>query len=243
MVATTTPCHVPAASHKPSQVTVDASNESSQVTAVELPEVAVTAAEPPEVSVFPRLWRCVYQTVKKHNPNFTFLQCTSAYPLPLEHVNLSLIPELQKEFPDIPIGYSGHETGIHVSVAAVALGAKVLERHVTLDKSWKGSDHAASLEPAELAELVKAIRTVEMAMGSPIKQMLPCEASCHSKLGKSVVARKPLQKGEMLTLDMLTVKVAEPHGVRPENIFKLVGKKIPVDLEKDATITDAMIKG
>ncbi|KAF4094850.1 hypothetical protein G5714_023928 [Onychostoma macrolepis] len=151
--------------------------------------------------------------------------------------------ELQKEFPDIPIGYSGHETGIHVSVAAVALGAKVLERHVTLDKSWKGSDHAASLEPAELAELVKAIRTVEMAMGSPIKQMLPCEASCHSKLGKSVVARKPLQKGEMLTLDMLTVKVAEPHGVRPENIFKLVGKKIPVDLEKDATITDAMIKG
>ncbi|KAL0155306.1 hypothetical protein M9458_050249, partial [Cirrhinus mrigala] len=78
-----------------------------------------------------------------------------------------------KEFPDIPIGYSGHETGIHVSVAAVALGAKVLERHVTLDKSWKGSDHSASLEPAELAEL--------MAMGSPVKQMLPCEASCHSK--------------------------------------------------------------
>ncbi|XP_048014788.1 sialic acid synthase-like [Megalobrama amblycephala] len=186
--------------------------------------------------------RCVYQTVKKHNPNFTFLQCTSAYPLPLEHVNLSLIPEFQKDFPDIPIGYSGHETGIHASVAAVALGAKVLERHVTLDKSWKGSDHSASLEPAELAELVKAIRTVEMAMGSPIKQMLPCEASCHSKLGKSVVARKPLQKGQTLTLDMLTVKVAEPHGMRPENIFKLVGKKITVDLEKDATITDAIIQ-
>lgn len=126
-----------------------------------------------------------------------------------------------------------------MSVAAVALGAKVLERHVTLDKSWKGSDHAASLEPAEL---VKAIRTVEMAMGSPIKQMLPCEASYHSKLGKSVVARKPLQQGEILTLDMLTVKVSEPHGVRPENIFKIVGKKITVDLEKDATITDAMIK-
>lgn len=69
-----------------------------------------------------------------------------------------------------------------MSVAALALGAKVLERHVTLDKSWKGSDHAASLEPAELAELVKAIRTVEMAMGSPVKQMLPCEASCHSKV-------------------------------------------------------------
>uniref|UniRef100_A0A8C1WJR2 N-acetylneuraminic acid synthase b n=1 Tax=Cyprinus carpio TaxID=7962 RepID=A0A8C1WJR2_CYPCA len=158
-------------------------------------------------------------------------------------ISYFLLQEFQKEFPDIPIGYSGHETGIHVSVAAVALGAKVLERHVTLDKTWKGSDHAASLEPAELAELVRAIRMVEMAMGSPIKQMLPCEASCHSKLGKSVVARKPLQKGEILTLDMLTVKVAEPHGVRPENIFKLVGKKITKDLEEDATITDAMIKG
>uniref|UniRef100_A0A8C1ZC34 N-acetylneuraminic acid synthase b n=1 Tax=Cyprinus carpio TaxID=7962 RepID=A0A8C1ZC34_CYPCA len=157
-------------------------------------------------------------------------------------ISYFLLQEFQKEFPDIPIGYSGHETGIHVSVAAVALGAKVLERHVTLDKTWKGSDHAASLEPAELAELVRAIRMVEMAMGSPIKQMLPCEASCHSKLGKSVVARKPLQKGEILTLDMLTVKVAEPHGVRPENIFKLVGKKITKDLEEDATITDKYVK-
>ncbi|KAA0724660.1 Sialic acid synthase N-acetylneuraminate synthase [Triplophysa tibetana] len=186
--------------------------------------------------------RCVYQTVKKHNPNFTFLQCTSAYPLPTEHINLSLIPAFQKEFPDIPIGYSGHETGILVSVAAVALGAKVLERHVTLDKTWKGSDHAASLEPAELSELVKAIRTVEMAMGSPVKQMLPCEASCHSKLGKSVVARRPLLKGVTLSLDMLAVKVAEPHGVSPENIFNLVGKKIIADVGDDVAITDAMIE-
>ncbi|XP_056596155.1 sialic acid synthase-like [Triplophysa dalaica] len=186
--------------------------------------------------------RCVYQTVKKHNPNFTFLQCTSAYPLPTEHINLSLIPAFQKEFPDIPIGYSGHETGILVSVAAVALGAKVLERHVTLDKTWKGSDHAASLEPAELAELVKAIRTVEMAMGSPVKQMLPCEASCHSKLGKSVVARRPLRKGVTLSLDMLAVKVAEPHGVAPENIFNLVGKKITADVGDDVPITDAIIE-
>lgn len=90
--------------------------------------------------------------------------------------------EFQKEFPDIPIGYSGHETGISVSVAAVALGAKVLERHVTLDKSWKGSDHAASLEPAELGALVREIRMVEVALGSPVKQMLSCESSCHSKV-------------------------------------------------------------
>lgn len=88
----------------------------------------------------------------------------------------------QSAFPDIPIGYSGHETGIAISVAAVALGAKVVERHVTLDKTWKGSDHQASLEPKELAELVKAIRAVEKAMGSPIKQLLPCEMACNEKV-------------------------------------------------------------
>lgn len=90
--------------------------------------------------------------------------------------------EYQKEFPDIPIGYSGHESGINISVAAVALGAKVIERHVTLDKTWKGSDHAASLEPAELTELVRSIRLVERALGSSLKQMLPCEKPCHDKV-------------------------------------------------------------
>lgn len=92
------------------------------------------------------------------------------------------LQEYQKEFPDIPIGYSGHETGISISVAAVALGAKVVERHVTLDKTWKGSDHAASLEPTELAELVRSIRLVERAMGSSIKQMLPSEKSLFVKV-------------------------------------------------------------
>ncbi|KAG2466925.1 SIAS synthase, partial [Polypterus senegalus] len=169
--------------------------------------------------------RRVYKTVKAHNSKFCFLQCTSCYPLKPEEVNLSVILEFQKEFPDIPIGYSGHETGIPITVAAVAMGAKVVERHVTLDKSWKGSDHKASLEPKELAELVQAIRTVEKAMGSPVKNMLPCEMSCYSKLGKFVVAKVAIPKGTTITLDMLTVKVAEPKGIPPEEIYSLVGKK------------------
>lgn len=95
----------------------------------------------------------------------------------------SILKEYQKLFPDIPIGYSGHETGIAISVAAVALGAKVLERHITLDKTWKGSDHSASLEPGELAELVRSVRLVEKALGSPTKQLLPCEMACNEKVG------------------------------------------------------------
>lgn len=104
----------------------------------------------------------------------------------------SISKEYQKLFPDIPIGYSGHETGIAISVAAVALGAKVLERHITLDKTWKGSDHSASLEPAELAELVRSVRLVERAMGSPTKQLLPCEIACNAKVGSARPRRAPL---------------------------------------------------
>lgn len=92
------------------------------------------------------------------------------------------LQEYQKEFPDIPIGYSGHESGISITVGAVALGAKVVERHVTLDNTWKGSDHEASLVPEELAELVRSIRTVERALGTGVKRMLPCEVPCHDKV-------------------------------------------------------------
>uniref|UniRef100_A0A8D3B9L2 N-acetylneuraminate-9-phosphate synthase n=1 Tax=Scophthalmus maximus TaxID=52904 RepID=A0A8D3B9L2_SCOMX len=185
--------------------------------------------------------RRVYKTVKEHNQNFTILQCTSAYPLEAEDVNLRVIAEYQKEFPDIPIGYSGHESGINISVAAVALGAKVIERHVTLDKTWKGSDHAASLEPAELTELVRSIRLVERALGSSLKQMLPCEKPCHDKLGKSVVAKVKIPKGTALTLDMLTVKVAEPMGVAAEDIFQLVGKTVTEDVEEDESVAPGLV--
>ena len=80
------------------------------------------------------------------------------------------------------MGYSGHERGLYITLAAVGMGAKVVERHVTMDKSLKGNDHEASLEPAELAELVRAIRMVEASFGSNIKQMIPCEKTCHDKV-------------------------------------------------------------
>ncbi|XP_013878937.1 N-acetylneuraminic acid synthase a [Austrofundulus limnaeus] len=185
--------------------------------------------------------RQVYKIVKQHNENFAILQCTSAYPLEPKDVNLRVITEYQKEFPDIPIGYSGHESGISISVAAVALGAKVIERHVTLDKKAKGSDHAASLVKSELEELVRSIRLVEIALGSNVKQMLPCEKPCHDKLGKSVVAKVKILKGTVLTLDMLTVKVAEPMGVAAEDIFQLVGKTVTEDVEEDESVLPEVV--
>uniref|UniRef100_A0A8C5PHU8 N-acetylneuraminate-9-phosphate synthase n=1 Tax=Leptobrachium leishanense TaxID=445787 RepID=A0A8C5PHU8_9ANUR len=186
--------------------------------------------------------RRVYNLVKPINPNFCILQCSSAYPLSVEDVHLRVIREYQSAFPDIPIGYSGHETGIAITVAAVAMGAKVVERHVTLDKTWKGNDHQASLEPNELAELVRSIRLVEKAMGSPIKRLLPCEMICRSKLGKSVVAKTKIPAGTALTLSMLCVKAAEPYGLPPEDIFELEGKTVKRDIEEDESITEEEIE-
>ncbi|XP_033840230.1 sialic acid synthase-like [Periophthalmus magnuspinnatus] len=187
--------------------------------------------------------RRVYQTVKQHNENFTILQCTSAYPLDAKDVHLSVIKEYHKEFPNIPIGYSGHEQGIYISVAAVAMGAKVVERHVTLDKTWKGNDHEASLDCSELAELVRAIRLVETALGSPTKMLLPCEKNCHDKLGKSVIAKMDIAKGTVLSVDMFAVKVGEPKGITPEKMQQLVGKKLKVDVAFDDSILPSMIEG
>ncbi|XP_067850970.1 N-acetylneuraminic acid synthase a [Heptranchias perlo] len=188
------------------------------------------------------IMREVYNTVKPINSNFCFLQCTSAYPLEPEDANLHVITEYKKEFPDVPIGYSGHETGIAISIAAVAMGAKVLERHVTMDKTWKGNDHQASLEPDELRELVRSIRTVEKAFGSSIKRMLPCEIACHSKLGKSIVAKVMIPAGTLLTLDMMTVKVGEPKGIDPGDIFNVVGKRVMSKVDADETITDDVVE-
>ncbi|XP_068448633.1 sialic acid synthase-like [Clinocottus analis] len=185
--------------------------------------------------------RRVYKTVKEHNQNFAILQCTSAYPLEAEDVNLRVLTEYQKQFPDIPIGYSGHESGINISVAAVALGAKIIERHVTLDKTWKGNDHHASLLPSELSELVRSIRLVERALGTGVKEMLPCEKPCHDKLGKSLVAKIKIPKGTVLTQDMLAVKVAEPMGVAAEDIFEMVGKIVTEDVEEDESLLPQVV--
>lgn len=180
--------------------------------------------------------REVYSLVKPINDKICFLQCTSCYPTSPEDVHLRVVQSYLKEFPDIPVGYSGHESGISISIAAVALGAKLLERHLTLDKNWKGTDHRASLEPHEMKELVQQVRVVELALGSPEKKLLACEMACHEKLGKSVVAAKNLTKGDRLTQDVVRVKVAEPKGWKAERLHELIGRTVARDIQKDESI-------
>lgn len=180
----------------------------------------------------------VYSTVKQYHSNFAFLQCTSAYPVLAENVNLSVIQTYQRSFPDVVIGYSGHESGTSISLAAVAMGARIVERHVTLDKSWKGSDHKASLDMQELASLVKEIRTIETSFGSPEKRLLSIEAPMKRKLGKSLVAVGNLSQGTILTESQMAVKNAEPCGIPPQDFEKVIGAKLKRSLEDDETIDE-----
>jgi len=110
------------------------------------------------------------------------LHATSTYPLPAEEANLLMIPALAARYPGVQIGYSGHETGLQISLAAVALGATAVERHITLDRAMWGSDHAASLEPTGLEHLVRDIRVIEEAMGDGVKRIFPGELAPLAKL-------------------------------------------------------------
>jgi N-acetylneuraminate synthase len=110
------------------------------------------------------------------------LHATSTYPLPAGEANLRMIPTLAARYPGVPIGYSGHETGLQISLAAVALGAVMVERHITLDRAMWGSDHAASLEPTGLEHLVRDIRVIEEAMGDGVKRIFPGELAPLAKL-------------------------------------------------------------
>lgn len=114
--------------------------------------------------------------------NLILLHATSTYPLPPEEANLRMITTLQSTYPGVPVGYSGHETGLQISIAAVALGATAVERHITLDRTMWGSDHAASLEPQGLERLVRDIRVLEVAMGDGVKKVFPGELAPLSKL-------------------------------------------------------------
>ncbi|XP_044259170.1 sialic acid synthase [Tribolium madens] len=186
--------------------------------------------------------RATYECVTQYHKNFALLHCVSAYPTPLEDINLEVINLYKKEFPDIVIGYSGHELGIDVSVAAVALGAKIIERHITLDKRQKGSDHQCSLEPQELKLLIKKIRELEIALGKPVKVFQPSEHPCYNKLGKSLVASRALRNGDILQLENIKIKVAEPKGIDASLLKDVLGKRVKGDINEDGTILEEYLE-
>lgn len=165
----------------------------------------------------------------------TVLHCNTEYPTPMEDVNLRAMLHIQQEV-GVAIGYSDHTLGIEVPIAAVALGATVIEKHFTLDKTLPGPDHKASLEPDELKAMVTAIRNIEKAVGgSGLKEVSASEVKNKPIVRKSIVAAKRIVKGEFFTVENLTVK-RPGTGISPMQWDEVIGKTAKKDFEEDDLI-------
>jgi len=185
--------------------------------------------------------KSAYNLISKINSQIAILQCTSTYPSKFEEIHLNVLKTYQKEFPDAVIGYSGHELGIAIPPVAVALGARIIERHFTLDRTMKGSDHAASLEPQGFAKMVRDIRHIELAMGSFEKKVQESEIPVFQKLSKSIVSHIPIKKGQIITREMLTTK-GPGTGISPSKMETVIGKKALVNIAEDTVIKEQDIQ-
>lgn len=179
--------------------------------------------------------RAAVEALKKGGaPEIRLLHCNTEYPTPYEDVNLRAMAVMRDAF-GLEVGYSDHTRGIEVPVAAVALGATVIEKHFTLDRNMEGPDHKASLEPAELAAMVRAIRNVEKALGTAEKKPSPSEQKNIAVARKSIVAKTAIAAGETLTEDNLTVK-RPGSGVSPMRWFEVLGSRANRDYQEDELI-------
>jgi N,N'-diacetyllegionaminate synthase len=167
----------------------------------------------------------------------TVLQCTTAYPVPMTDVNLHAMQSIQERF-KVDVGYSDHTLGIEVPIAAVALGAKVIEKHFTLDRTLPGPDHRASLEPLELDSMIRGIRNVEVALGNGVKCLMPSEISNVEVARKSIVASKAIKSGDLFSAENLTTK-RPGNGISPMKLMHLIGKVANRDYVPDELIDES----
>lgn len=164
----------------------------------------------------------------------SILHCTSAYPAKYEEINLLAMNTIHEAFKR-SVGYSDHTLGIEISVAAVALGATIIEKHITLNRNMSGPDHKVSLEPKEFNKLVESIRNVEASFGDGIKRCQPSEEDTKKIARKSVVATKNIKQGEIINTGMVTVK-RPGNGIKPEFINQVIGAKAIKNITSDTVL-------
>ena len=169
--------------------------------------------------------------LSKNNNKIILLQCTSAYPSKFEEIDLNVIQTYKEKYKCL-VGFSGHEPGINVAVGAVALGAKVVEKHVTLNKNMNGTDHLASIDMIELKEMIDGIRQIEKALGSKKKKKYKSEEVLVSILGKSLATKYPLKAGSVLKKEDLITK-GPPSGISSQDFYNVIGKKLLKDKNGD----------
>lgn len=188
------------------------------------------SSDPPGIAAFRAAWRdpAARTALARH---VTLLHCTTDYPCPLRDVNLAAMATMRSAF-QLPVGYSDHTDGFEVSVAAAALGATIIEKHLTLDRNAQGPDHAASLEPSDFKRMVSAIRNVEAALGDGVKTPKESEIRNVPVARKSIVAARALKAGEIIGPADITAK--RPGAGRPPiDYWSMIGKAVPRALEPD----------
>ncbi len=166
--------------------------------------------------------------------NISILHCVTAYPTPMKFVNLKVLPKMRKKL-KLSVGLSDHTEGIEVAVAAVALGANIIEKHITLDKKALGPDHKSSLNPEEFKQLVRTIRNIESALGTNEKKIQKCEKANINIVRKSIVAKTHINKREIFSLKNLTVK-RPGNGISPMKLESLLGIRSKRSYKKDEII-------
>lgn len=171
---------------------------------------------------------------KNGTTDITLLHCNTQYPTPYEHVNLSAMNSI-KDALHKEVGYSDHTQGIEVPIAAVAMGATVIEKHFTLDKNMEGPDHKASLNPTELKQMVVAIRNIEQAIGDGLKEPSSSEMANKGVARKSIVASRSIKQGEVFSEENLTTK-RPGTGISPMKWYEVIGKAAPRDFSEDEII-------
>jgi pseudaminic acid synthase len=176
---------------------------------------------------------------KEGNNNITLLKCTSEYPASFSEVNLLTIPDMIRRF-NVNVGISDHTVGISVPIGAVSLGARVVEKHFILDRSLGGPDATFSLEPSEFSQMVRGIRQIEDALGKVTYKLSP-KAKIASQLGRSLFVSKDIKKGELFTLDNIR-SVRPAFGLKPINIFKIIGKRASVNIKYGEPLRWTMVE-
>jgi N-acetylneuraminate synthase/sialic acid synthase len=177
-----------------------------------------------------------FDVVAAINPKVAVLQCTASYPTEPEHMNLAVIQTLRERFPASVIGLSDHSNGIAMSVVAYMLGSRIIEKHFTLNHTWKGTDHALSLEPIGMQKMVRDLQRARLSIGDATKRPLPIEAGAIAKMGKKLVAARPLPAGHVLAESDIAIK-SPGDGLAPTEFERVVGRRLTQPLEADASIT------
>jgi len=176
-----------------------------------------------------------YKCINRVNKRLAILHCTASYPVELKDMNLNVIKKLKKKYPNNLIGLSDHENGIDAAPLAYMLGARVFEKHFTLDRSWKGTDHAFSLEPAGLNKLIRNLKRVPIILGTSEKKLLESEKKPLFKMIKSIVASRDLKKNTKLQYKDFSFK-SPGGGLKPYEYKKIINKKIKIDIKKHKKI-------